>query len=41
MPDNAQSSHLIRPTSSGDRSNHCAGEIRAFAQVASVDNEIE
>jgi len=42
MADNAQSSHLIRPTGSADRSNHCAGEILAFRQVAaSVNSEIE
>ena len=42
MADNAQSSHLIPPTSSRDNGNHCAGEIRTCLRVAAfVDDEIE
>jgi hypothetical protein len=41
MPDNAESSHLILPTSSGDRSARRANKIRAFSRAAaSVDTEI-
>ena len=41
MPDNAEGSHLILATSSGDRSACRANEICAFPRAAtSVDNEI-